>query len=813
MNDSAHLESISVDSTMQPDTLHLLQGEAAAAAPVESWDDDGDLQCLDDAHFQAVSTATSVTGSVRRSTGGHRDSVSSRLSVRSDIESNPGDEDWQVLLRDNDETATEEAIASARSAGIPIPNNVPKSALTGGAIKKLQAKHVRKNTIDDWSEDLDFPMDAELSLRPQERSLFPESLQHINPPLMTSPSKSATAIDLDSFREFDDTAIQMENPADVFASPKQKSERDHVKDVPTIKIAKSRPTEPQPSNDTGADNDMDDFEKDFEFPAENSMLKLSAPRDIAPSAPSMNDDAWDLDWAEGSIGVRFGGTKRDGRSTHSSSISAFSPSVSSCLTAESDDSLEGLVLPDGPINFEEALKKRQEPSTTPDVSPKSQPVPKDHKDFFDNLDIDDGNVFASMKPGVNRNVKRKIAHTPTPSRSEKTITFTNKTPSTVTRIPRLSGHDRSHSNLEPVSESGAPIVKFRRPQSRLSGHASRSSVSSIHASHTSPPATPSSRARRSLGSRISGENTRTDTTTSAQLLKAKRSMPSIRAYDPSTSSTPLPRPSSRQDGASFIPQSIRPKTPVDRATTSSRLANRQSHAPFLPAGASPGQSHHASVKYTRHPRRADSEDFANSKSTTRFAHTSQRHNSDTTGDYTNVTAKRTVTRPARRRNYGDGSELESFDDLPTSAVAESRFVKSPVGHGAPRSIRSRLTHTPPALLPRAETSPSTSAQLNSPRPSSFTPRFARDTNASRNAREQRIASLSLPNRDRGSTALAPLSTNWKGQHHSQDGETVLTLRSKKGKSSKARPQLIRPMGSGVSETKREFSITYNRSKF
>lgn len=786
------------------DTLHHTQGEAAP--PVESWDDDGDLQCLDDAHFQAVSTTTSVTGSVRRSTG-HRDSVSSRLSVRSDIESNPGDEDWQVLLRDNDDTATEEAIASARSAGIPIPNGVPKSALTGGAIKKLQAKHVRKSTIDDWSDDLDFPMDAELSLRPQERPLFPESLQHINAPLIKSPSKLGPAVDLDSFREVD-TAIQKENHTDASPVSKQTNEKDEMTDVPTIKIAKSRVNELQSSADGGNDlqtssnNDTDDFEKDFEFPALDPVLKLSAPKDIA-NGPNMNDDAWDFEWAEGSIGVRFGGTKRDGRSTHSSSISAFSPSVSSCLTAESDDGLEGLILPDGPMDFEKALKKRQEPSTTPDLSPKSHPVSKktsENKDFFDNLDIDDDSVFASMRPGVNRNVKRKIAHTPTSSRSEKTITFTNKTPSTVTRIPRLSGHDRSHSSLEPVSESGAPIVKFRRPQSRLSGHASRSSVPSIHASHTSPPSTPSSRSRRSFGSRISGESTRTDTTTSAQLLKAKRSMPSIRAYDPSASSAPVPRPPSRQDGATFIPQSIRPKTPVDRTTTSSRLANRQPHAPFIPAGASPGKSHHASVKYTRHPRRSDSEDFATSqKSATRFA----RHNSDTTGDYTNVTAKRTVTRPARRRNYGDGSELESFDDLPTSAVAESRFVKTPVGHGAPKSIRSRLTHTPPALLPRAETTPSPAAHLNSPRPTSFTPRFARDTNASRNAREQRIASLSLPNRDRGSTALAPLSTNWKSQQHSQDGETVLTLRSKKGKTTKARPQLIRPMGSGVSETKRK----------
>ncbi|KAH8704282.1 putative cytokinesis regulator [Talaromyces proteolyticus] len=806
---------------MQADTLHLLQSEAA---PVESWDEDGDLQCLDDIHFQPVSTTTSVTGSVLRS--GHRDSVSSRLSVRSDADSNVGDEDWQVLLRDNDETATEDAIASARNAGIPIPGGISKSALMGGAIKKLQSKHIRKTTIDDWSEDLEFPANAELSLKSQAQELFPETLQHINnTPSMTSPAKPHRSLNSDSFRE-PEIVSRTEESVETRKTYEETDQNGEVQDVPTIKIAKSHLHEVQITTRTGDNNIMDtnqdaeDFEKDFELSAENSILKLSAPKDIAITTPEMNDDGWDIDWAEGSIGVRFGGTRRDGRSTHSSSISAFSPSISSCLTAESeDDGLDGLVLPDGPLDFGEALKKRQEVLTTPDISPKSQPVSKesnDHKSFFDNLDIGDGNVFASMKQSVNRNVKRKIARPETPSRSEKTITFTNKTPSSVTRIPRLSGHDRSHSNLEPVSESGAPITKFRRPQSRLAGHATRSSVPSIHNSHTSPPSTPS-RPRRSLGSRISTEAPRNDTTTSSQLLKAKRSISSIRPNEQSNPITPFQRPSSRQDGVI----SLRPKTPVDRSTTDSRLPNRRGQVPFLPAGASTSQSHHASVKYSRYLRRSDSDDYTGStvgqKSATRFGHlqrseTPNAQHRDSITEYTNVTAKRTVTRPAHRRNYGDGTELESFDDLPTSAVAESRFVKSPVGHGAPRSIRSRLAQTPSPLLSRTETPVNI---LNSSRPSSFTPRFARDTNASRNAREQRIASLSVPSRDRGSMALTPLSTNWKGPTL-QEGETMLTLRSKKGKLSRtptSRPQLIRPMGSGVSGSRQINGMQYNPATY
>jgi hypothetical protein len=787
---------------MQAETLRLQQD----AESIECWDDDGELQCTDEIQFHTASAATSVTGSVRRS--GHRDSVSSRRSARSDLDSNAGDEDWQVLIRDNDETATEEAIASAHTAGIPIPNNVPRSALLGGTIKKLGGKKTTKGFVDDWSEDLELPgVDCELTLKAQDEQGFPETLRQVSSSLLPSPVKSRTpalAVSLLNDHREDNATFE-------------------AQDVPIIEDAQSRSPQALPpmaslANSPEADDDAENFEKDFELTADDSPLRLSARKDIA-NTPNHHVDELDIEWAEGSIGVRFGGTKRDGRSTHSSSVSALSPSVSSCLTGESeDDGLDGLLLPDGPLNLGESLKKRQELRVSqPEVwlEPKETPKEVDESaGFFADLDIGDGNVFISTKPTLNRNIKRKLARPSSPTRSAKTITFTNKTALGGTRIPRLSGHDRSHSNLEPVSESGAPISKFQRQHSRLAGHSPHPSISSI--SSSSPPPTPSAVGRRSLPPGIAREGSRGDaTTTSAQLLKAKRSMPAIRATQPSTSAPPLQRPPSRQDGSSRPSSAIRPKTPIDRTSTDSRLSlNRRPQVPFLPAGPSQSQSHHVNVKYPRHFRRADSDSSGDVTASQRpMSRLPGLPRPDTSGRSLGeigtgalaAAAKRTITRPTRRRNFGDGTELEAFDDLPTSASVESRYVKNPVGHGAPRSLRSRLGQATGVALSRTATP--VPSNLNSSRSHEFTPRFARDTNASRIAREQRIASLSVPIRDRESGPLVPLSTNWKAQVTSSGTETTLSLRSKRGKTvrtSGTRPHLIKPMGSGVNEAKCEF---------
>ncbi|KAF2857585.1 hypothetical protein K470DRAFT_223108 [Piedraia hortae CBS 480.64] len=133
-------------------------------------------------------------------------------------------------------------------------------------------------------------------------------------------------------------------------------------------------------------------------------------------------------------------------------------------------------------------------------------------------------------------------------------------------------------------------------------------------------------------------------------------------------------------------------------------------------------------------------------------------------------AKKTVTRPSRRRNFGDGSELDMFDDLPTSLVKEQRYVKEPVARGPPRQ---GLRHTqsrsdmrdPKRALPDRMTTPAPRTPGKPPRRTEQnTPSYLRDTAASRIARETRLGNNQRP---RSEGPLMPLSTNWKAQAPTQ----------------------------------------------
>lgn len=786
---------------MEPLTLQLRQDDEET---IECWDDDGDLQCHEDIQFRAASSATSVTScSIRRS--GHRDSISSRRSARSDLESNAGgDEDWQVQLLENDDHATDDAIASAQSAGIPLPANVPKSALTGGAIKRLGRKKPRKNFADDWSEDVEFP-DPEYTLKlkdPKERN-FPEILRQINS-TTTSPVKCSAPLSWDN-----DISGRLHSALAGLA--RDDDDVADLQNVPTIKLPKTRtPRQATPvNNDTyEVENEVESFDNDFELPPDDLPLK----RKINANSSSQFPEDLDLDWSEGSIGVRLGGTARDRRSNPSSSVSIASPSLSSCLTGESeDDNLDGLVIPDQPLDLETSLRKLQDPPTAAQPHPgfiQDGQESAEVDDFFSGIEIEGGDIFTS-NVSLNPNVKCKAECPENPARrSATTIRFTNTSASPKTRIPRFSGHDRPHSTcLETVSESGAPLSNFRRSQkSRLGGHSPHSSLSSLPAPglmSTSP--TPQPAGRRLVGTRVSKNSLLAARAPagkqSLQSLKAKRSMPAMRGmYQNAMVSQGTV---SHQDTKSrWFMSTAYPKTPVDRMN-----ANRRTQAPFIPAGASENQSHHITVKSHRHAR-SPGDVLYSRGSVSRLArlnHTDAVGNngSSDTGSET-IAAKRTLTKPARRRNFGDGTELELFDDLPTSSSTESKFIKHASGRGAPRFLRSRLGQSQNMVL-QGET-PQSPAPVTSLKTPDSTPRFARDTNASRNAREQRIASVNM--KDREANSLPSLGANRKAQSTSRvSSNSSATLRNKKRRSVVPgnKPHLIKPMGVGVQEAKCELA--------
>lgn len=823
-----------------------LKPRQAAQEDIECWDDDEDLQGIDNLQFRNTSTTT--IGSTQASY--HRDSISSRVSARSDRDSNGGgDEDWQVLLPTDDESFTSSAIASAQSAGIPIPANVPSSALLGGTIKRLGGRRLKKVFGDDWGEDLELSNveHGVLKLKKNDGKEFEDALRQFSAEFSNLPSPSKPHSSM-TFMERVETNRQ-KNPMAGMLDKFRDDEEDNFGDVPTIKVAKNRPPKkainfiPLPSK---TNKDFEDIEEDLEFPADGE-LKLSARKEVPKTPSSQLHDDFDMEWAEGSLGTRFGGTKRDGRSNPGSSISAFSPSTSSCLTAESEDEgLDCLVLPDGPIKFDEVLKKRLEnisPDSAIQVEEKQgdTPAAPTKEDFFAGIEIGDGDVFDSGKLTLNRNIKHKVARQTSPvRRTAMTLTFTSKAQPGTTRIPKPQGNDRARSTLEPVSESGGPMPKYRRPLSRLGGHSSQSSVSNIPtpstpSSHMAAPSTPS---RRGLNNKSSRDTLRAEQTTNpAHLLRSKRSMPVMRTQpSPARSQPNNQRPPSRGDFGTRQAFPSRPKTPVDRSGAESSLANlRKPPVPFLPAGTSHAQSHHISIKTTRQFHRPNSSDSNENVPLNRpISRLSNPHHRPITPtsrkDHApeslarEAASKRTLTKPTRRRAFGDGTELEIFDDLPTSASMESKFVRQPIARGAPKSVqlRSKLGLSQPHhSTPSGTDSPVPTPQTPlSPVKQDSTPRFARDTNASRLAREHRIGSVaatlhaapSLPT-VRESGPLNPVSTNWKAHIAAKGLASPSVPRSKRVKAPPQKPRLIKPMGEGVNSAKTLKGMQWNPTLF
>lgn len=809
---------------MDLSSLHLRRHEEEA---IECWDDDEDLQCGEDLYFRTASTATSVTGSSARPSG-HRDSISSRRSWRSDRDSNIGDEEsWQLLLNENDDFGAEDAIASAKNAGIPLPVGIPKSALLGGTIKRLGGRKAKRTFGDDWSDDLDLSkFDGQPELKLGHLASSPDSLLHLIS-LPTSPSKNGS---IDIFTD----VIHRSPPPKIVSKDLDKfrdtenDDDDSFLDAPAMKPALFLP--PQTAPQTALNGHTDDFEDDLVLPSSTEPLRLSTRREH-PNTPDLFTDAFDTEWAEGSIGAHFGAAKRDGFSNRSSTVSAFSPSLSSCLTAESeDDGLDGIILPDGPLDLGKSLQNKQKSlrPSTPEHPPEADAVKKAKdndradEDFFSGIEIGNGEVFDTEKLTLNRNIKRKLEKPASPARRRSTtLTFTSKP--TNTRIPRLSGHEKTHSTqLEPVSESGAPVSNFTRSHSRLSGHATHSSLSSIPLPSTpSIPSTLSAQSRRPVGNRSSKDSLRSDpTTTAAQLLKAKRSAPVMRTHTPGIVSALQRSPPPRQDLNSRGTISTRPKTPVDRSPAESRFGlQRRGQVPFLPAGASPNQSHNVNVKTTRSFQRHNSDSsgdiFSHQRSTSTKSSSSYR--SDTpgrsSGEFTTesfaASVKRTVTKPTKKRQFGDGTELDIFDDLPTSTSNENKFTRTPAKRGAHH--RSRFSQSSIPEPPRMVTPPGPTIPMSPTRPD-YTPRFARDTNASRSAREQRVASLTQTQKDRENAPLSQVNANPRTHSSGRQLSSPTMMRSKprhRHRDSVSRPHLIKPMGSGVNEAKSVKGMQYN----
>lgn len=157
--------------------------------------------------------------------------------------------------------------------------------------------------------------------------------------------------------------------------------------------------------------------------------------------------------------------------------------------------------------------------------------------------------------------------------------------------------------------------------------------------------------------------------------------------------------------------------------------------------------------------------------------------------------KRQITKPVRRRHFGDGCELDGFDDLPTSQAVEQKFIKQPIARSAPKSLLRTMIHQ--NVLPeRSQTaSPVPLTPYSPSKAYENLPRFARDTNASRMAREH-VLSQRAPSAS--GAPLATLTNQWKAQISAKTGlnpaNSQQPTRSKKSHGPPQKPQLIKPLG-------------------
>ncbi|KAF3941250.1 hypothetical protein ABW19_dt0208884 [Dactylella cylindrospora] len=701
---------------------------ASLSLAIESWDDDEDFKDVGELHMAKTSSRFSDRGS-----------TPSRLSTASDNLHDLGflDEmDKEVILPPPTSTISpEDAIRSANKAGIPLPKDIPASALTGGSIRKIGGVGSRRVAKVDWGEDLEIPNNSKfLTVKKPRSSEFPADAFQTS-----SEDEKSQVMDEDDIPtiRFHKKSPRRSPLIDAFRLP-----------TPEIPSEQELSAKLPPADNSEGDNGATQESVTFSDKIKETQTNLSA---------FMDSDTDDL--AEGSLGTRHAGRYRS-----SSIMSTMSPSLASTFTMESEDeSFHCLELPQANFDFQQALEDKKKARllarTTSDLRNASESL-KD--DFLDDIEIGEGGLLSS-KSTRNKNIRLKANPTSPTRRTGVTLTFT---------------------------KVGELQQKMKKSHARRLSISSNTTLESVDEAVSGRPASLEipSEGRREENVKPPGQPTlkRTENGKPSRLLRPQRSTPNLKAQGSSPVKLPqalpppvppIPRSAYNQDHSSIptmLPvrvgykglQMNRPPSrtmgnrPPSRSSTTSRAASRSSNRsesrgpprspsrersqayamnryinnsrpssrasigsrskspgrpstpsqrpPFLPAGASQSQSQHVLSKLQRKSsnkalRPPSAQEHRPQSRTSRVRERSPLRNLQAVAPEPlrqEAAATNFLIAPTRRRYYGNGTELEAFDDLPTSARLESKYTVLPVGQGVPRALRStkgtNLNNTPPS---------------------------------------------------------------------------------------------------------------------
>ncbi|KAK6357022.1 hypothetical protein TWF718_001353 [Orbilia javanica] len=724
------------------ETSPLKKKGASPSFAIESWDDDDDFKDVGDLRMSKPSSRFSDRGS-----------TPSRLSVASDtlhdfVFLDDAERDF-IFPHSASVVSPEDAIRSANKAGIPLPKDIPASALTGGSIRKIGASSKRVVKVD-WTEDLEIDTSV--------------------PKFLTVKKVRSSEFPLDAFQT---------------SSEDERSQFHDEDDIPTIRAHKRSPRRSPlidafrlPTPEIPSEQELaaklppptDPFDAIDDLPTDRPVLNGERKSEIQANLSNFMDSDTD-ELAEGSLGTRHGGRYRS-----NSIMSTMSPSLASTFTVESEDeSFNCIELPQADFDFQHALEEKRKSRLLARTASDLRNAGENSKDdFLDDIEIGEGGLLSSK---MNRNKNILLKATPTsPRRSAVTLTFTRigEQKMKKSHARRLS-MSSNHSTLESVDE-GTP----GRP-------------ASLEISIESQKGDDQKRPQPTLK--------RTDPSKQSRLLRPQRSTPNLKAQNsapmklPQALPPPVPpiprsfftendtiptiptmlpvragykglpinrppsrtmpnRPPSRNNSRAASRTSNRsesrgpPKSPsveqshsLNKYMNTSRPSSRASigsrskspgrpstpsqRPPFLPAGASQAQSQHilsklqrkSSAKALRPPSSQDSRPPSRSS---RIRERSPLRNAQVAAVSGSPSASAAVApeplrkeaastnfmlAPVKKTHYGIGNELDAFDDLPTSARLESKFTVKPVGQGAPRALRSTKRATLNTVAPPEGTLP------------------------------------------------------------------------------------------------------------
>jgi hypothetical protein len=583
----------------------------ATIRPTESWDNDDDLLFDDNESIGDLkeSLSSNPQSTTRRRTSNIR-SFSGGLKTLDENEREDITQQFELSTDD-----IEGAFTLARRAGIPIPKDTPSSALIGGTINRLGSslRRSRPVNMDNWSEDIDIPETTSLKLSVRQNGRrTPSPL----PP------------------EFAPRVRTSLNPAQIESA-------------------------------------KDNFEEDFDIPADMGTFELKSPtmrKEVTTPLPSEDFE----EWGEGSLGTRYAGTRRVGV------LSDFSPSASSAITVESDadDPMEGLEFGNAHVNLQEVLERRmkERAQETSPTKPRVQRQMSADDDLLGGLELDDEeNPFQASKLKANRNILHRL-QTASPASPQRkvavSVTFADK-PSKIPRrlfTPPLL--------LPPLPSPTLTQRPTHRPASaRLSDQFNEKSLQK----------------KPSVANFSQFHSTQADSIRN-RALGAKTSMPALRAAahsppKPRMQPPPVPERAKSRTGRVSERCSSRTESPRPRSPEITRNDLQSSRPAFIPGGASVASSHH--VAALKAPLRQGSistlrSTSSSGKRTPMFAPENLRREALRT---------KVLTTPRRIRDFGDGSELDAFDDLPVSHAAEKKYRVQAKGVGTPNGVHRFATPT------------------------------------------------------------------------------------------------------------------------